>query len=48
MGCYLSLVVLHIEERVVVGKLDHLENMLSGFMNDGQVEKPVKKNRELG
>lgn len=38
---YLSLVVLHIEEGVIVRKLDHLVGMFSGFMNDGQVEKPV-------
>ncbi len=40
-GYYLSLVVLHIEEGVIVRQLDHLEGMICGFMNDGQVKKPV-------
>ena len=38
---YLSLVVLDVEEGVIVGQFDHLEGMVCGFMNDGQVEKPV-------
>lgn len=44
-GYYLSLVVLYVEERVIVRQFDHLEGMLSGFMNDGQVEKPVGRGR---
>lgn len=48
---YLSLVVLHIEERVIVRQFDHLEGMFSGFVNDGQMEQPVgggqKKRGEL-
>lgn len=38
---YLSLVVLYIEEGVIVRQFDHLQGMICGFMNDGQVEKPV-------
>lgn len=38
---YLSLVVLHVEEGVLVGQFDHLEGMFCGFVNDGQEEKPV-------
>lgn len=40
-GSHLSLVVLYVEEGVIVRQFDHLEGMISGFMNDGQVEKPV-------
>ena len=45
---YLSLVVVDVEEGVVVRQLDHLEGMFSGFVNDGQVERPVGKGRERG
>lgn len=51
-GLYLSLVVLHIEEGVIVGQFDHLEGMVCGFVNDGQVEKPagakIERERERG
>lgn len=40
---YLSLVVLHVEEGVMVGQSDHLVGVVCGFMNDGQVEKPEGK-----
>lgn len=40
---YLSLVVLHVEEGVMVGQFDHLVGVLCGFMNDGQVEEPERK-----
>lgn len=45
-GFYLSLVVLEVEEGVIVRQFDHMEGMFSGFMNDGQVERPVGKGRE--
>lgn len=40
-AAYLSLVVLHVEEGVTARNVDHVEGMFSGFMNDGQVQKPV-------
>lgn len=40
---YLSLVVLHVEEGVMVGQFDHVVGVVCGFMNDGQVEKPERK-----
>lgn len=43
---YLSLVVLDVEEGVLVGQFDHLEGLVCGFMNDGQVEKPENTERE--
>lgn len=39
---YLSLVVVCVEEGVIVGPLDHLEGIFYGFVDDGQVEKPVR------
>lgn len=39
---YLSLVVLSVEEGVTVRQLDHLEGVIRGFVDDGQVEKPVR------
>lgn len=48
---YLSLVVLHIEERVIMRQFNHLDGMFGGFVNDGQMEQPVwggqKKRGEL-
>lgn len=50
-GYYLSLVVLHIEEGVMMRQFDHLDGMFGGFVNDGQMEQPVwggqKKRGEL-
>lgn len=43
---YLSLVVLHVEEGVMVGQFDHLVGVVCGFMNDGQVEKPGGKQKK--
>lgn len=40
---YLSLVVLGVEERVIVGLLDHVQCVFGGFVNDGQVEEPARK-----
>lgn len=39
---YLSLVVVYVEEGVIVGPLDHLKGIFYGFVDDGQVEKPVR------
>lgn len=39
---YLSLVVVYVEEGVIVRQFDHLEGMFCGFVDDGQVEKPVR------
>lgn len=39
---YLSLVVVYVEQGVIVGPLDHLEGIVCGFVDDGQVEKPVR------
>ena len=39
---YLSLVVLSVEEGVAVRQLDHLDGVICGFVDDGQVEKPVR------
>lgn len=44
-GFYLSLVVLYVEVGVILRQFDHLEGMICGFMNDGQVEKPVGRER---
>lgn len=35
--------VLYVEEGVIVGQFDHLEGMICGFMDNGQVEKPVRR-----
>lgn len=43
---YLSLVVVYVEEGVIVRQFDHLEGMFCGFVNDGQVEKPVRKKKK--
>lgn len=47
VGYYLSLVILFVQERVISGELDHLEGMFSGFMNDGQVEQPVGRGKNI-
>lgn len=39
--------VLYVEEGVIVRLFDHLEGMFCGFVDDGQVEKPVR-GREKG
>ena len=44
---HLSLVVLDVEERVLVRQFDHLGGMFGGFVDDGQVEKPVRKVKTL-
>lgn len=46
MNKYLSLVVLHVEEGVLVRQFDHLMGMFCGFMNDGQVEKPARQKKK--
>lgn len=38
--------VLYVDEGVIVRQFDHLEGMLCGFMNDGQVEKPVGRGKK--
>lgn len=43
---YLSLVVLHVEEGVMLGAFDHLVGVIRGFVDDGQVEKPARQNGE--
>lgn len=41
--------VLCIQEGVIVGQFDHLLGPIGGFVNDGQVEKPVsKKKKKMG
>lgn len=38
--------VLYVEEGVIVRQFDHLEGMICGFMDDGQVEKSVRRKKE--
>ena len=44
---YLSLEVLCIEEGVIVGELDQLVHLFSGFVNNGQMQIPGGKREKL-
>lgn len=44
---YLSLVVLCVQEWVFVTLFNHLNGLVFCFVNNGEVEKPVEKQRRL-
>lgn len=44
---YLSLVILSVEEVCIPGQVYHCSDVILGLVNDGQVEQPTERQREL-